>query len=148
MCRRRSRSMRSKNEHAGGVMITRAQYASFVSIFFLAFSSFAAPPAMLDEPSKRQTQRIQYVKHIVKEAYEASAQKDGKWDKPAGLAIDLLAINLSNDPLGEGDESRIMYFRAGDALTAGWDDPLVHFRRGQLVNQGPGRNVQAGQGAL
>src|SRR5882724_9447095 len=124
-------------------MTIRFGCAAILGLLFLSVRSAVAAPAMLDEPSKRQTRRIEYVKHIVKEAYEASAQKDGKWDKPAGLAIDLLAINLSNDPLGEGDEPRIMYFRAGDALTAGCDDPLIHFCRAKLLTKGPERIVEA-----
>ncbi len=36
-----------------------------------------------------------------------------------------------------------MYFRAGDALTAGCDDPLIHFCRAKLLTKGPERIVEA-----
>ena len=123
-------------------MTNRFGRAAILVLLFLSVRSAVAAPAMLDEPSKRQTQRIEYVKHVVKEAYETSAQKDAKWTKPAGLAIDQLAVNLSNDPVGEGDEARIMYFRAGDALAAGCDDPLIHFCRAKLLTKGPERIVE------
>jgi len=113
--------------------------AVFLSIFFLNVRSSAAPAAVIDEPSKRMTQRIEHVKHIVKDAYEATAKKDRAWDERAASAIDNLVLNISSHPDADGDEPRIMYFKAGEALVAGCGDPLIHFCRAKLLTSGPER---------
>jgi len=50
-----------------------------VVVLLTSINIFAAPPAVLDEPSKRQT---------LTDAYEANGDKNPKWDKPARAAIE------------------------------------------------------------
>ena len=122
-------------------MKIRGNVVSWLTSLLLVSSALAAPdptapPAILDEPSQRQIQRLEYVKHIVKDAYEANAPKNPLWDKSASLAIDYFTRDLSSNPLNDGDEARPMYFKAGEAITAGCDDPLIHFCRAKLLTRG------------
>lgn len=52
-------------------MSVRIGCAVFLGILFHSIYCSAAQQAIRDEASQRQTQRIAYVKHIVKDAYEA-----------------------------------------------------------------------------